>query len=203
MGTSPGDITLLLEALAHGDREAEAKLIPLVYDELHHLAAGYMRRERPSHTLQPTALVHEVYLKLIQQRDMNWQNRAQFFGLAAQLMRRILVDHARGHLRDKRGGGQQKISLEDELIFSVERSEELLCLDDALSRLQRLNKRQARIVELRFFGGLTNDETAAILGTSPKTVRRDWALAKAWLYMQLKESYGSNGGEVGTSQDSI
>jgi RNA polymerase sigma-70 factor, ECF subfamily len=188
LDSSPSDVTVLLSALQKGDPNAASKLIPLVYDELRRLAAHYMRQERPDHTLQATALVHEAYLKLIRQRSVDWQGRAHFFGISAQLMRRILVDHARGHLREKRGGAQQALPLDEALSFSPEQSRDLVHLDEALERLKELDARQSQIVELRFFGGLSNEETAAFLGISSKTVKRDWSLAKAWLHGELKRS---------------
>jgi len=181
------EVTLLLSALARGDEKAGEKLVPLVYDELRRLAGSYMRRERTDHTLQATALVHEAYLKLVEQRSANWQSRAHFFGVAAQLMRRILIDHARAHLREKRGGGHEKVMLNEALIFSPERSAELLAVDEALGRLARLDDRQARVVQLRFFGGLSVEEAAEVLGVSRKTVKRDWSVAKAWLHADLKD----------------
>jgi RNA polymerase sigma-70 factor (ECF subfamily) len=184
------DVTLLLTALTRGDQSASEKLIPLVYDELRRLARSYMRRERPDHTLQATALVNEAYLKLVEQRSSNWQSRAHFFGVAAQVMRRILIDHARGHLRQKRGGEYEKVVLNEALVFSPEQSAELLAVDEALEKLARLDERQARVVELRFFGGLSVEEAAAVLGISPKTVKRDWSVAKAWLYADLKQQHG-------------
>src|SRR5579863_5776921 len=173
------EVTLLLSALTRGDDGAASKLIPVVYDELRRLAGSYMRRERVDHTLQATALVHEAYLKLVEQRSVNWQSRAHFFGIAAQLMRRILIDHARGHLRQKRGGEQQKISLDEAFIFAEQRADELLAVDDSLNLLAKIDPRQARVVELRFFGGLNVEEAAEALGISPKTVKRDWSVAKA------------------------
>jgi RNA polymerase sigma factor (TIGR02999 family) len=184
------DVTVLLAQLAQGNQEVTPKLIPLVYDELRRLAGGYMRRERSDHTLQATALVHEAYLKLVEQRAVNWQSRAHFFGIAAQLMRRILIDHARGHLRDKRGGGVIPVPLEEVLVFAPEQSSELVKLDQSLERLAKLDPRQSKIVELRFFGGLTVEQTAEVLGVSPKTVKRDWSVAKAWLHGDLKQSDG-------------
>jgi RNA polymerase sigma factor (TIGR02999 family) len=160
--------------------------MPLVYNELHRLAARYLRRERQGHTLQATALINEVYLRIIDQRQVNWQNRAQFFGVAAQMMRRILVDHARAHLYAKRGGGAQKLSFDDALAVPAERDLDLLALDDALASLSEMDPQQARIVELRFFGGLTIEETAEVLDISPATVKRDWNWAKAWLYREIK-----------------
>jgi RNA polymerase sigma-70 factor (ECF subfamily) len=193
------DVTILLAELTKGDKEAASKLIPMVYDELRRLAGGYMRRERGDHTLQATALVHEAYLKLVEQRSVDWQGRAHFFGIAAQVMRRILVDHARGHLREKRGSGQQAVPLDEALVFAPEQSMELVKLDEALKRLSKLDPRQGRIVELRFFGGLTVEQTADLLGISPKTVKRDWSMAKAWLHGDLKVSHGNVTPEVGNS----
>jgi RNA polymerase sigma-70 factor, ECF subfamily len=197
------EVTLLLSALTRGDDGASSKLIPVVYDELRRLAGSYMRRERVDHTLQATALVHEAYLKLIEQRSVNWQSRAHFFGVAAQLMRRILIDHARGHSRQKRGGEQKKVSLDEALIFSEQQADELLAVDDSLNLLAKIDPRQAKIVELRFFGGLSVEETAEVLGVSPKTVKRDWSVAKAWLYADLKERYGIDAAAVGERQRAV
>jgi RNA polymerase sigma-70 factor (ECF subfamily) len=183
---SPSDVTVLLSELQKGDPDAASKIIRLVYEELRRLAGHYMRQEHPDHTLQATALVHEAYLKLINQRSVDWQGRAHFFGIAAQLMRRILIDHARGHLREKRGGAQQALPLDEALTFSPEQSSELIQLDEALERLAKLDARQSKIVELRFFGGLSTEEAAEFLGISSKTVKRDWSLAKAWLHGELK-----------------
>jgi len=196
---SSADVTALLAELTKGNSDAGAKLIPLVYDQLRRLADGYMRRERSGHTLQTTALVHEAYLKLLGQHSVDWQNRAHFFGIAAQVMRRVLVDHARGHCREKRGSGQEAVPLDEALVFSPERSEEFLELNSALERLSNLDARQGQIVEMRFFGGLTVEETAEVLGISPKTVKRDWTVAKAWLHGELKASYGSATEQVGNS----
>jgi RNA polymerase sigma-70 factor (ECF subfamily) len=201
--SDPHEVTVLLSALTRGEEDAAGKLIPVVYDELRRLAASYMRRERPDHTLQATALVHEAYLKLIEQRSVSWQSRAHFFGVAAQLMRRILIDHARGHLRQKRGGEHKKVSLDDALVFSEQQSTELLAVDESLERLARLDGRQARIVELRFFGGLSVEEAAEVLGVSPKTVKRDWSVAKAWLYADLKERHGIDAGAMGERQNAV
>lgn len=185
MKASPGEITLLLVELRRGNSDAEAKLIPLVYEQLHRLAAHYMRRERPSHTLQPTALVNEAYLRLAFQRATHWQSRAHFFGVAARLMRQILVEHARAKRAAKRGPFVQKFSLDEALEYSQDRSKELIALDDALKSLDQLDARQSRIVELRFFGGLSVEETAEVLGISPRTVKRDWNVARAWLHGEL------------------
>ena len=185
MGSPEADVTALLSQLTQGNREAGEKLVPLVYEELKRLARSYMRRERPDHTLQTTALVHEAYLKLVRQQAVNWQGRSHFFGIAAQLMRRILIDHARGRLREKRGGVKEVLSLDEAVVFSPEHSAELVKLDQALERLAKLDPRQSRIVELRFFGGLSVEETAEFLGISPKTVKRDWSVAKAWMHAEL------------------
>ena len=187
MAPAPADVTSLLNKLAAGDQEAAAQLVPLVYEELRHLAARRLRQERPDHTLQATALVHEAYVKLAAQRDAKWQNRAQFFGVASQVMRRILVDYARRQQRVRRGGKQQKVSLDDVLLVSPDRTEEVLTVHESLSRLERLDARQARIVELRYFGGLTVEEVAEVVGISTKTVMRELNVAKAWLYGDLKE----------------
>lgn len=191
------DVTALLGELSKGKPDAADQLIPVVYDELRRLANSYMRREREGHTLQATALVHEAYMKLVEQRAVNWQSRAHFFGIAAQIMRRLLVDHARGRLRDKRGGGQFVVPLENALVFSPEQSSGLIELDGALDRLATMDARQARIVELRFFAGLTVEEAAEVLGVSPKTVKRDWSVAKAWLHGELKAAHDAGAGEMG------
>ena len=190
MDSSQANVTALLSELTQGKEEAAEKLIPVVYDELKRLARAYMRRERPDHTLQTTALVHEAYLKLVRQEAVNWQGRSHFFGIAAQLMRRILIDHARGHLRKKRGGEKVILPLDEALVFSPEHSEELVRLNEALDRLTKLDPRQGKIVELRFFGGLSVEETSEFLGVSAKTVKRDWAVAKVWLHGELRRSDG-------------
>lgn len=197
MKSPSSDVSVVLSELVRGDEEAEKKLMPLVYNELKRLARNYMRRERPDHTLQATALVHEAYLRLVKQQAVNWQGRSHFFGIAAQLMRRILIDHARGHLRDKRFGDKQFLTLDQAIVYSPERSEELLRLDEALDRLSQLDARQGRIVELRFFGGLSVEETAEVLSVSPKTVKRDWSVAKAWLHGELRKTDGDVRGAVG------
>ncbi len=184
------EVTSLLNRLAGGDQEAADKLVPLVYEELRRIAASRLRRERPDHTLQTTALVHEAYIKLAVQRNAKWQNRAQFFGVAAQVMRRVLVDYARAQQRVRRGGRQQKVSLEDVLLVSADRTDELLAVNESLTKLQELDPRQARIVELRYFGGLTIEEIAEVVGVSTKTVTRELKVAKAWLYGDLKRNSG-------------
>jgi RNA polymerase sigma-70 factor (ECF subfamily) len=185
MCSSRGDVTQLLAGLKLGDQSAKAKLIPLVYSELRRLAASYMRRERADHTLQATALVHEAFLRLAGQESMAFESRTHFFGVAAQVMRHILVDHARANLRSKRGGKRHKVCLDDRMLLAEDHSAELLAVDQALDRLDKLNARQGRIVEFRFFGGLSVEETAEVMGVSPKTVKREWSLAKAWLYQEL------------------
>jgi len=179
-------VTQLLAAWSNGDRSAIDKLLPLVRDELHQLAHRYMSRERPDHTLQTTALVNEAYLKLIDQRVVRWQNRAHFFGIAAEIMRRILIDHARRHLGAKRGGGNN-ISLDDAAVVSEERAAELVALDDALTALAKVDERKARVVELRYFGGLSVEEIAEVLAVAPDTVTRDWRRAKAFLRRELTQ----------------
>lgn len=179
------EITVLLKRLQGGDEEAEQRLVSAVHQELHMLAARYMRRERPGHTLQTTALVNEAYLKLVNLKSADWHDRAHFFAVAAQVMRRILVDHARKRIAGKRGGGFEVLALDEALVFSPERSQELVRLDEALQRLEAKDKRASRVVELRFFGGLSVEESAKVLGTSPRTVEREWTFARAWLRDEL------------------
>jgi RNA polymerase sigma-70 factor, ECF subfamily len=186
---SLGDVTLLLDELANGNEDAAAKLMPLVYGEMQRLARRYMRHERPNHTLQATALVNEAYIKLFHGQPARWQDRAHFLGIAARVMRQILVDHARGHRRDKRGGGKDMVSLDDALVLAPGGSHEFLQLHESLLKLAELDPRQARVVELRFFGGLTVEEAAEVMGISPKTVKREWSVAKAWLHGDLKQSH--------------
>lgn len=183
---SPRNITELLIAWGDGDQNAPEKLIPLVEKELHRIAGRYMRRENPAHTLQTTALVNEAYIQLADQRETRWQNRAHFFGIAAGIMRRILLNYARDRRRDKRGGGAEKVSLSEVAIMSEERSEELLALDKALRKLESIDERKSSVVELRYFGGLSVEETAAFLKVSPVTVARDWKLARAWLRREME-----------------
>lgn len=181
-----GEVTRLLAELSRGKPEAEAELIPLVYDHLHRLAAGYIRGERSDHTLQATGLVNEVYLRLVPQQATEWRDRTHFFGIAARLMRQILVEHARARHAAKRGGSSPMfVPLSDESAGSTIRSRQLVALDDALQHLEQIDPQQAQIVELRFFGGMTVEETAEVLRISPRTVRRDWAVARAWLHGEL------------------
>ena len=183
---STQELTQLLVQLSEGKSQVVDDILPLIYNELRRLASNYLRRERSDHTLQPTALVHEAYIKLIDQTQVKWQNRAHFFGIAANIMRRILVDYARQHKADKRGGAAEKLPLEEEiLIVSEGKSAELLALDEALENLAKIDAQKSKIVELRYFGGLSVEETAEVLGISEITVKRHWRMAKAWLYGQL------------------
>ena len=186
---SSHEVTRLLAELRKGDAQALDVLLPLVYSELRRQARRYLQRERPDHTLQATALVNEAYLKLVEQRNVHWQNRAHFLGVAAQAMRRILIDHARTHRRMKRGGAIPNVTLNEDLIAGEGRSIDLLALDEALHRLGSLDPRQAKVVELRYFGGLSVEESAEVLKVSPATIKRDWTMAKAWLHSEL-ESLG-------------
>ncbi len=180
------DVTQLLVKWSEGNQDALEQLMPLVYKELHLIASRYLRREREGQTLQTTALVHEAYLKMIDQTRVKWQNRAHFFGVAAQAMRRILVDNARKRFADKRGSGGAKISLDDkEIDVSDEKAAELIMLDEALKKLEELDPQRSRLVELRYFGGLSIEETAEVLGVGKATVNRSWRVAKAWLYKEL------------------
>jgi RNA polymerase sigma factor (TIGR02999 family) len=179
------DVTALLDDWSRGDRDALDRLLPLVYRELRGVAARQLHRERNGHTLQPTALVHEAYLRLVEQRDVDWQNRAHFFGVAAQVMRRVLVDHARRQAARKRGDNLQRVPLEDVIDSSSTTEIPVIGLDEALTRLERVDRGLARIVELRAFGGLTIDEAAHVLKISPSTIKRDWRTAKAWLTREL------------------
>ncbi len=179
------DVTALLVGWSQGNREALDKLIPLVYEELRRLASRYLHHERPNHTLQTTALVHEAYLRLIDQRNANWQNRVQFFAVSAELMRRILVDYARSHVAAKRGGGFTMLSLDEAMVPSPQSSANLVALDRALKTLAAIDPQQSRVVEMRVYGGMTVDETAEALGISSRTVRREWSMAKAWLHRQI------------------
>lgn len=186
--TPRADVTQLLQQWSLGREDALERLLPEIYAELRRLAASYLRDERRDHTLQPSALVHEAYLKLVDQRAVQWQNRAHFFGIAAQAMRRILVDHARAHGADKRGSGQRAVPLDESLAVGAMPDLDLLALHEALSRLAAIDPQQARVVELRFFGGLTMEETAEAMRISPATVGREWVLAKAWLFAELSRT---------------
>jgi len=185
MDTSQGEITVLLAQVRHGDRDAEARLLSLVYDELRGLAAHYIRGERPDHTLQATALVHEAYVKMVEQKEAQYQDRSHFFAYASQVMRNLLVSHARTVKSEKRCGNRKKVPLDSILLYAEDQSDDLLALDDALNQLARKDARQAQIVELRFFGGLSLEETAEFLSISSRTVKRDWRMARAWLHAQL------------------
>ena len=185
MAATPNDVTQLLVAWGNGDSAARDALMPLVHDELRRLAHRYMGRERAHHTLQTSALVNEAYLRLIDQKDVKWQNRAHFYGIAAQMMRRILVDYARKRGFRKRGGDLRAVPLDEVMIVSPERAAEVVALDDALTSLAQLDPRKSQIIELRFFGGLSIEETAEVLGVSPGTVMRDWTFAKAWLRREI------------------
>jgi RNA polymerase sigma factor (TIGR02999 family) len=182
------EITQWLPTCQGGDPIALEKLLPLVYDELHRQAASFFNRERSGHTLQPTALVHEVYLRLAKQHDMQWQNRAHFFAVAARMMRRILVSHARARRAAKRGGTDERITIDAELAAAPERDLNLLALDEALQKLETFDSTKSRMVELRFFSGLTVNETAEVMGLSPRSVDRQWQTARAWLYREMANS---------------
>lgn len=186
MDTSP-EVTQLLLAWSDGAHEALERLTPLVYRELKKIAEAYLRRERAGHSLQPTALAHEAYLKLIDQQKVRWQNRAHFYGIAAQAMRRILVDHARARLTEKRGSGDAVVVLDEAIDVSDQRADQLVALDEALRTLARLDPQKSRVVELKYFGGLSLEETAAVLEISRATVIREWRMAKAWLYGELSK----------------
>jgi len=183
------EVTRLLISYGEGNQEALEQLLPQVYQQLRQLAQSYMRKEHSGHTLQATALVHEAYFRLIDQKAVHWENRAQFFAIAARLMRRILIDHTRNRKADKRGGSQAKISFDEALHWSEQEGPDLLVLDRALEKLSLIDKRQSEVVELRYFGGLNIDETAKVLNTSPATVKRDWTMAKVWLYRELNSEH--------------
>jgi RNA polymerase sigma-70 factor, ECF subfamily len=185
MDNDGGQVTQLLKAMHAGDTRAAESLLPLVYAELHRLAKGYMRRERPDHTLQATALINEAYLRLVGE-DIDWNSRAHFIGLAANVMRRVLVDYARAHNAEQRGGGLQRVEMQDELAISAEQLDEVEHLDEALRKLEKENPRQARVVELRYFGGLSVEQIGALLQIAPRSVKRDWALARIWLFRELR-----------------
>jgi RNA polymerase sigma-70 factor, ECF subfamily len=199
MEENAGQVTQLLKAMRTGDERAAEELLPLVYQELHRLARSYMRRERAEHTLQPTALINEAYLRLAQ-GDIDWQNREHFIGVAARVMRRVLVDYARQHNAEIRGGGLKRVELEEWLAISPERIDEVVSLDEALSRLAEENPRQARVVELRYFGGLSVEQIAALLGIAERSVKRDWAVARVWLFRELSPNAGGSHKTDGTEK---
>src|ERR1700679_748813 len=180
-----GQVTQLLKAMANGDAKAAEDFVPLVYAELHRLAKSYMRRERPDHTLQATALIHEAYLRLARE-DTDWNNREHFIGVAANVMRRVLVDYARAHKAEQRGGGLKRVEMNEELAISVDKLDEVAALDQALKKLELENPRQGRVVELRYFGGLSVEQIASLLAVSPRSVKRDWSLARIWLFRELQ-----------------
>ena len=181
----PHDVTQLLIAWSNGDHAAREQLMSVVYEELHRLARRYMRNESPGHTLQTSALVNEAFIRLVDQKNVHWQNRSHFFGIAAQMMRRILVDYARSRNYAKRGGGARQVSLDEGLVASEERSAEVVAVHEALEELAKIDPRKAQVVELKFFGGLTIDEVAEVVGVSPATVALDWTMAKAWLRREI------------------
>ena len=182
------EITALLAEWREGNQSALDELYPLVYNELHRLARRYMSRERKGHTLQTTALINEAYVRLFDQKNVQWANRSHFFAISAQIMRRILIDHARRHAYAKRGGGAQQVSLEEVAAITPNPSRELVRLDEALKSLAEMDPRRSQVVELRYFGGLNNEEIAGVLNISANTVTRDWNMARAWLYQQLSET---------------
>ncbi len=187
MGAEDGQVTILLKAMKNGDESAAGKLLPLVYSELHRLARSYMQRERSDHTLQPTALINEAYLRLARD-SVDWQSRQHFIGVAANVMRRLLVDHARARNAEMRAGALERVELKEGLMISSERSTEVLALHDALTQLEAVDPRQAKVVELRYFGGFSVEEISEILQMSPRSVKRHWALARIWLRQQMKNS---------------
>jgi RNA polymerase sigma-70 factor (ECF subfamily) len=189
MKVEKGEVTQLLNAMTRGDSGAAEKLLPLVYSELHRLAASYMRRERPDHTLQATALINEAYLRLAQ-GDGEWNSREHFIGMAANVMRHVLVDYARAHKAQQRDGGMKRVELREDLAISAEKLEEVVALDEALRSLESLRPRQGKVVELRYFGGLSMEQIALVLGVSERSVKRDWSLARIWLFRELQQ--GSN-----------
>jgi RNA polymerase sigma factor (TIGR02999 family) len=185
MDAAAGEVTQLLLELKRGNKEAEGRLIPMVYKELRRIAGSHLRREATNHSLQPTSLVHEAYLRLIEIKEIDWQGRSHFFAVSATIMRRILVDHARATHARKRGNGWDAISLNEAILPAPERAPEILDLDEALKKLAKLDERQARIVEMRFFAGMSEEEIGETLGISARTVKRDWRIAKAWLFKEL------------------
>jgi RNA polymerase sigma-70 factor (ECF subfamily) len=194
MDSDSGQVTQLLKAMHAGDAQAAENLLPLVYAELHRLAKSYMRRERTDHTLQATALINEAYLRLVGE-DVDWNSRAHFIGVAANVMRRVLVDYARARNAEQRGGGLQKVEMKDELAISTEQLDEVEQLDEALKKLEKENPRRARVVELRYFGGLSVEQIGALLQIAPRSVKRDWALARIWLFRELRPEAREPGAE--------
>jgi len=187
-GNSPNEVTQLLVAWGNGDQEALDQLMPLVYSELHRIAHRYIKKERPGHTLQTSALLNEAFMRMVDQREVTWKSRAHFFAIAAQMMRRILVDYARSRRYTKRGGDAQEVSFNEELIISRQRGADVVALHEALNELATIDERKSKVVELKFFGGLSIEETAEVLGVSEGTVMRDWTLAKAWLRLAMSSN---------------
>lgn len=195
MGGEPQhEVTQILQDWNGGDADAPERLMPLVYDEMRRLARAFLARERDGHTLQPTALVNEAYLRLVDQTRVNWQNRAHFYAIASSMMRRVLIDHARAHGTEKRGGAAIHLSLEDVQVPLEQRASSFIALDDALQNLEQIDERKCKIVEMRFFGGLRDEEIAEVLGVTTRTVQRDWKKARLWLYRELSEPPASAGG---------
>ena len=184
-GEAQHEVTQILHEWSGGDANAPERLMPFVYDELRRLARSFLAKERDDHTLQPTALVHEAYVRLVDQTRVNWQNRAHFYGIAASMMRRVLIDHARAHAAEKRGGGAVRLSLNDVQVPLEQRAADFVALDEALKRLSQFDERKSRVVEMRFFGGLNDEEIAEVLGVTTRTVLRDWKKARLWLYREL------------------
>jgi RNA polymerase sigma factor (TIGR02999 family) len=193
MEIEKGQVTQLLKAMSKGDSEAAEKLLPLVYGELHRLASSYMRNERPGHTLQATALINEAYLRLARE-DTDWNSREHFIGVAANVMRRVLIDYARAHRAEQRGGGLKRVEMREDLAISVEKLDEIEALDSALTNLERQNPRQGKVVELRYFGGLSVEQIASLLGVSARSVKRDWSLARIRLFRELRPSAAASPG---------
>ena len=187
-GERQHEVTQILHDWSGGDRQAPERLMPLVYDEMRRVARSFLARERGGHTLQPTALVNEAYLRLVDQRSVSWQNRAHFYGIAASMMRRVLIDHARAHATEKRGGGAVHLSFDDVQVPLEERAASFVAMDEALEKLSQMDERKGRIVEMRFFGGLTDEEIAEVLGVSTRTVLRDWKTARLWLFRELSQN---------------
>jgi RNA polymerase sigma factor (TIGR02999 family) len=193
MAAAPQEVSQLLVEWRNGDQQALDRLMPLVYDELRRIAGRYMKRERSEHTLQTTALVNEAYLRMVDQKNVDWQNRAHFFAVAASVMRHLLVDHARARGRVRRGADPQQVSLDEAALISEQKGEEMIALDEALTKLAAIDARKVKIVELRYFSGLSAEETATVLGVSEITVKREWLKAKAWLYRELSQGMSDEG----------